>query len=136
MAITQKHINELAYKITGACIEVHKICGSGLFENFYHECLKREFDIREIKYKSELEIPFDYKGKNIDCKVRCDFLLEDLVVLEIKSVAELTKLYEAQTLNYMNLLKAPKGILVNFNVGNLYHEGHKTYVNKYFNRYL
>lgn len=53
MEITQKYINELTYKITGACIEVHKITGPGLFENFYHECLKKEFEIIDLKYKSE-----------------------------------------------------------------------------------
>ncbi|SFI47504.1 GxxExxY protein [Halpernia frigidisoli] len=132
MEITQKFINELTYKITGACIEVHKIAGAGLFENFYHECLKKEFEIISIKYKSELSIPFDYKGKMIDCKVKCDFLIEDLIVLEIKSVADINNVHRAQTMNYMNLLKVPKSILVNFNVNNIYHEGHETFVSKYF----
>lgn len=132
MEITQKYINELTYKITGACIEVHKIVGPGLFENVYHECLKREFEIREIAYKSELQIPLNYKGKLIDCTVKCDFLIEDLIVLELKSVKEFQNVHRAQTLNYMNLLKVPKAILVNFNVSNLYREGHETFVSEHF----
>lgn len=132
MEITQKYINELTYKITGACIEVHKIVGPGLFENVYHECLKKEFDLLEIKYQSELEIPFNYKDKIIACKVKCDFLIENQIVLEIKSVSDFNNVHRAQTMNYMNLLKVPKAILVNFNVNNLYHEGHETFVSRYF----
>ena len=134
MEVTQKYINELTYKITGACIEVHKIAGPGLFENVYHECLKKEFDLLELEYKSELEIPLNYKGEIIDCKVKCDFLIESLIVLEIKSVTDLNNVHRAQTLNYMNLLKVPKAILVNFNVNNIYHEGHETFVSKYFSK--
>ena len=134
MEVTQKYINELTYKITGACIEVHKIAGPGLFENVYHECLKREFDLLELEYKSELEIPLNYKGEIIDCKVKCDFLIESLIVLEIKSVTDLNNVHRAQTLNYMNLLKVLKAILVNFNVNNIYHEGHETFVSKYFSK--
>lgn len=134
MEITQKYINELTYKITGACIEVHKILGPGLFENVYHQCLKKEFNLLKLKAKSELEIPFNYKGEIIDCKVKCDFLVEDLIVVELKSIVEFHNIHRAQTMNYMNLLKVPKAILVNFNVKNLYHDGHETFVNQYFNQ--
>ena len=134
MEITQKYINELTYKITGACIEVHKILGPGLFENVYHECLKKEFQLLDLKFKSELEIPIDYKGKIINCRVKCDFLIEELIVLELKSVTEFKNVHRAQTMNYMNLLKVPKSILVNFNVTNLYHEGHETFVSQYFKK--
>ena len=132
MELTQKYINELTYKITGACIEVHKILGPGLFENVYHQCLTKEFQLCGLKYKSELEIPISYKGEIIDCKVKCDFLIEDLIVLELKSVAEIHNIHRAQTMNYMNILKVPKAILVNFNVMNLYHEGQETFVSRYF----
>lgn len=130
--LTKKIINELTYKIIGACIEVHKTIGPGVWEEVYHQCLMREFEINHLNYKSELNIPFNYKGKMVNCKFKCDFLIEDLIVLEIKSVPELHPIHEAQTLNYMNLLNIPKGILVNFNVYNLYHEGTQTFVNKKF----
>lgn len=116
----------------GACIEVHKIVGPGLYEDVYHKCLLREFDLIGLKYKSEMEIPLIYKETNVDCKVKCDFLIEDAIVLEIKSVEEFHKIHKAQTMNYMNLLKVPKSILVNFNVYNLYHEGTETFVSKHF----
>lgn len=130
--ITQKFINDLSYKIVGACIEVHKQAGPGLYEDVYHQCLEREFEILGLKYKSELEIPFSYKGKLIDCKLKCDFLIENLVVLEIKSVSEIHQIHKAQTMNYMNLLKVPRSILVNFNVINLYYEGYESFASKIF----
>ena len=133
MKITQKYINELTYKITGACIEVHKIVGPGLLENVYHQCLIKEFSLLNLKFQSEMEIALDYKGDLVSCKVKCDFLIENLIILELKSVADIHNVHRAQTMNYMNLLKVPKGILVNFKVNNLYHEGHETFVNRYFN---
>ncbi|WBV52243.1 GxxExxY protein [Chryseobacterium gambrini] len=136
MELTKKYINELTYKIIGACIEVHKIVGPGLYEEIYHKCLEREFDLLGIKYKSELEIPLIYKDLKINCKVKCDFLIENTIVLEIKSVTEFHNIHRAQTMNYMNLLKVSKSILVNFNVYNLYHEGTETFVNKDFENLL
>ncbi|MCY0967671.1 GxxExxY protein [Chryseobacterium wangxinyae] len=134
MEITKKYINELTYKIVGACIEVHKIVGPGLYEDVYHKCLEREFDLLSINYKSELKIPLIYKELDIDCRVKCDFLIEDLIILELKSVSEIHPIHKAQTLNYMNLLKVPKAILVNFNVYNLYNEGTQTFVSKGFEK--
>lgn len=130
--ITQQYINDLTYKIVGACIEVHKIAGPGLYEEVYHQCLEKELLIRKINFKSELIIPFNYKGENIDCKMKCDFLIEDLIVLELKSVTEIHPIHKAQTMNYMNLLKVPRAILINFNVNNIYHEGFETFVSQKF----
>ena len=132
MLITQKIINELTYNIIGACIEVHKLVGPGLYETVYHKCLEKEFILRNISFKSELEIPFNYKGEQIDCKVKCNFLIESLIVLELKSVNEIHNIHKAPTINYMNLLKVPKAILVNFNVYNLYNEGTETFVSRNF----
>ena len=74
----------------------------------------------------------NYKGKIVHSDFRCDFLIADCIILEIKSVKDIDDIHKAQVLNYMNLLKVPKGILVNFNVTNIFHEGQKTFVNKYF----
>ncbi|RQP14955.1 MAG: GxxExxY protein [Chryseobacterium sp.] len=129
---TQKFINDLSYKIVGACIEVHKIAGPALYEDIYHQCLEREFAIAGLSFKSELIIPFSYKDVKIDCQLRCDFLIEDLIVLEIKSVADIHPIHRAQTLNYMNMLNVPRAILINFNVTNIYHEGYETFASKTF----
>lgn len=133
--ITQKYITDLTYKINGACIEVHKILGSGLAEIVYHKALEEEFRIRDIQFKSEFVIPVFYKDKNLECDFKCDFLVEDLIVLEIKAVTQIMDIHKSQVLNYMNLLKVPKGILINFNVKNLYHFGQETFINKYFDQY-
>ena len=130
--ITQKFINDISYKIVGACIEVHKLAGPGLYEEVYDQCLEKEFNLIGLKYKSELEIPFSYKGEQVKCKLKCDFLIEDLIVLELKSVSEIHPIHKAQTMNYMNLLKVPRSILVNFNVLNIYHEGYESFASKLF----
>ena len=130
--MTQKQITELTYKIFGACIEVHKILGAGLLESVYHRALQEEFRIQKINFKSEFKIPVNYKGVDLNCGFQCDFIIEDSIVLEIKSVSEFHDIHKAQILNYMNLLKVPKGMLVNFNVSNIFKEGQKTFVNKYY----
>lgn len=133
--ITQKYITDLTYRINGACIEVHKILGAGLAEIVYHKALEKEFRIREIEFKSEFQIPVIYKEELLNCDFKCDFLIEDIIVLEIKSVASILEIHKSQILNYMNLLKVPKGILVNFNVKSLYLFGQETFINKYFDQY-
>lgn len=131
--ITQSYLTDLTYKVNGACIEVHKILGPGLLERVYHKCLEEELQLRNISFETELKIPVIYKGKALKCDFFCDFLIEDLIVVELKAVAELNDIHRAQILNYINLMKKPKGILVNFNVKNLYHEGQETVVNQYYN---
>ncbi len=133
--ITQKYITDLTYKINGACIEVHKILGAGLAEIVYHKALEEEFRIRNIQFKPEFVIPVFYKDKNLECDFKCNFLVEDLIVLEIKAVNQIIDIHKSQVLNYMNLLKVPKGILINFNVKNIYHFGQETFINKYFDQY-
>ena len=130
--MTQKQITELTYKILGACIEVHKTLGSGLLEIVYHKALKEEFRIQNINFKSEFVIPVKYKEIDLNCGFQCDFIIEDSIVIEIKSVKGFHDIHKAQVLNYMTLLKVPKGILVNFNVTNIFKEGQQTFVNKYY----
>lgn len=79
-----------------------------------------------------MKIPVTYKNKELEIDFRCDLFVEDCLVVELKSVAEIITIYEAQVLTYMKLLKSPKGILINFNCNNIFSEGQKTYVNEYF----
>ncbi|OQB31994.1 MAG: hypothetical protein BWY08_00091 [Bacteroidetes bacterium ADurb.Bin174] len=130
--MTKKYLLDLTYKINGAAIEVHKYLGPGLLESVYHKCLGFELDIRNMRYASELTVPFKYKGNNLDVKLRCDFLVNDAIVVELKAVEYILPVHEAQLLTYMNLLQVPKGILINFNVDNLYKYGIKTYVNNLY----
>jgi len=130
--MTKKELDELTYKIVGAAIEVHKTLGPGLLESIYHKCLKQEFYMRKLSYASEFLVPVHYKGLEIDTELRCDFLVEDKIVVELKAVDAIAPVHEAQLLTYMKLLEKPKGILINFNCANLFKEGQKTFVNEYF----
>lgn len=130
--MTQKYLDELTYEIIGSAIEVHKIVGRGLLESVYHQCLKEELNLRKINFISEMSIPLMYKNKELEANFRCDLFVENSIIVELKSVTEMHPFFEAQLLNYMKLLKASKGILINFNCFNIFKEGQKTMVNEYY----
>ncbi len=130
--ITKKYLDDLTYEIIGSAIEVHKAMGRGLLESVYHQCLKEELLHRKINFSTEMRIPIEYRGKVLDVDFRCDFFVEQCIVVELKAVQELTNAFEAQLLTYMKLLKSPKGVLINFNCSNIFNEGQKTFVNEYF----
>ncbi len=132
MEITKLYLKDLVYQVNGAAIEVHKALGPGLLESVYHKCLKKELSLRNIKYKSELVVPVSYKGLDIDTELRCDLFIEDILTVELKAVEYILPVHEAQILTYMKLLNSPEGILINFNVANLYKDGQKTYVNELY----
>jgi len=125
-------LKDLTYKVTGAAIEVHKRLGPGLLESVYHKCLAKELELRKISFKSEYKIPYNYKGFDLDIELRCDFLIDDVLVVELKAIESILPVHEAQILTYMKLLEVPKGLMLNFNVENLYYDGQKTYVNQIF----
>lgn len=130
--MTQKHIDSITYNIIGAAIEVHKLMGRGLLESVYHQCLKEELSLRNINFISEMKIPIIYKQKELESDFRCDLFIENCIVVELKASAEIHPIFEAKLLNYMNLLKSPKGILINFNCNNIFKDGQKTFVNQYY----
>lgn len=129
---TKTQLNDLSYKIVGCAIEVHKHLGPGLLESVYHDCLKKEFYLRNISFKSQLSVPVNYKGLALNTDYRLDFLAEDEIVVELKAMDGLLPIHEAQLLTYMKLLEKPKGILINFNCRVLVKEGIKQMVNEYF----
>ena len=130
--ISKNYLKDLTYKINGAAIEVHKVLGPGLLESVYHRCLKYELKARLIGFHSELIVPVQYKEIEIDAQLRCDFLIEDCIVVELKACDEVLPIHEAKLLTYMKLLAVTKGIIYNFNVVNLYEQGQITYVNEAF----
>lgn len=133
MGVTKAYLKDLVYQVNGAAIEVHKSLGPGLLEIVYHQCMIKELEIRKINFQSECSIPIIYKEHQLDCKLKCDLVIEKTLVVELKSVFEINPIFEAQLLTYMNLLKAPIGLLINFNVKNIFYEGQKTYVSQYYN---
>ncbi len=132
MQITKTYLRNLIYKVNGAAIDVHKELGPGLLESVYHKCLKYELVNRGIRYNSELIIPVNYKGLQLDAQLRCDLFIENILPVELKAVDYVMPVHEAQIMTYMKLLEVPEGLLINFNVSNLYKEGQRTYVNELF----
>ncbi|HRG88905.1 MAG TPA: GxxExxY protein [Chitinophagales bacterium] len=130
--MTRKYLNDLTFQIVGSAIEVHKAIGPGQLERIYHLCMIEELKHRGISFISEKPITITYKGKELSTDLRCDLLVENCVVVELKAVQEITPVYEAQVISYINQLQVPKGILINFNCINIFKEGQKTFVNKLF----
>ncbi len=132
MQITQKCINELTYKVIGCAIEVHKHLGPGLLESIYEKCFRKELTLQSMEFKTQLWIPVEYKGLLLDAELRLDFIVEDLVLVELKAIEGIFPVHEAQVLTYRKLMQKPKGILINFNCTNIFKEGQKTFVNDLF----
>jgi GxxExxY protein len=132
MKKTKAYYKDLIYRINGAAIEVHKEIGAGLLESVYHKCLAYELQKRNIQFKSELRIPICYKDMELDADLRCDLLVEDDLVVELKSLDKILPIHEAQLLTYMKLLQAPIGLMINFNCTHIFNEGQKTYVNDWY----
>ncbi len=133
--MTKTDLKELVYKVNGAAIEVHKYLGPGLLESVYHSCLKQELTLRDINFQTELTIPIDYKGLEVEAGLRCDLFIENSLVVELKAVEKVLPIHEAQLLTYMKLLEVPIGLIINFNVTHIFKEGQKSYVNELY-RYL
>ena len=110
---------ELTERIIGAAIEVHRSLGPGLLESVYEECLAYEFQHSGIQFTRQLELPIEYKGRRLDAGYRLDFLIDNTVVIELKSVEKIMPIHEAQLLTYLRLAKKRVGLLMNFNVPRL-----------------
>ena len=120
---------ELTHKIIAAAIEVHKILGPGLLESAYRLCLAFELENQGLHYQQELLIPILYKDRKIDCGFRLDFLVENAVVLELKSIEKILPVHEAQLLTYLRLTGKQVGLLINFNVTMLKNGIHRSVLN-------
>jgi len=132
--ITQKYINELTHKIIGAAIEVHKELGPGLLESIYEKCLAHLLRELGLTVTEQQKVPLYFRGIYLDCDLRFDLLVENLIIVEVKANDGLLPVHEAQLLTYLKLLEKPKGILFNFNCTNIFREGQKTLVTELFSR--
>jgi GxxExxY protein len=109
-------INDLSSTIIGAAIEVHRTLGPGLLESAYEQCLARELSLRNIPFQQQTSLPVNYKGTRLDCGYRLDFLVADLVVVEVKAIDALLPIHQAQLLSYLKLGGWKLGLLINFHV--------------------
>ena len=134
--LNKPFLDKLEYDVTGACIEVHKFLGPGLLEKIYQRCLVKELQLRGISFISKQSILVSYKGELLDTALRADLIIENCMVLELKSVESILPLHEAQILSYMKLLEIPKGLLINFNCTNIVQQGKKAFVSEFMYKYL
>lgn len=106
----------LTEQIIGSAIEVHKAIGPGLLESVYQECMCHEMSLRKLHFQREVKVPVIYKSIALDCGYRLDMIVENTVILELKSVDRIVPVHEAQLLTYLKLLDKPVGFIINFNV--------------------
>ena len=109
------HLKDITELIISCAIEVHSTLGPGLLESVYEEALAHEFTLRDILYNRQKEISLKYKGKDIG-RHRIDFLVESEVIVELKAVESINKIFEAQLLTYLRAMNKRVGLLINFNV--------------------
>ena len=107
---------ELTRRIIKCAIEVHKALGPGLLELSYEKCLMKEFELSDVLFKSQIELPLEYKRVRIDAGYLIDLIVEQKVIIELKAVGSLIPVQEAQLLTYMKLTGIRVGMLMNFNV--------------------
>ena len=123
--------NKLATEVIGAAIKVHKELGPGLLESAYKECLYFELFKSGFLVEKEKAIPLIYDEVKLDCGYRLDIILENKLIIEVKSVEALNEIHLAQTLTYLKLSKCKLGLLINFNVL-LLKDGIKRVINGYY----
>ena len=120
--------DSLTYKIIGCAMEVYKQLGPGLLESVYEQALIHELKLNDIPVESQVEIKVNYKGINITDNLRLDLLVDDSVIVDLKSVEELKPIHHKQLLTYLRLMNKKVGLLINFNTDNLM-DGIKRIVN-------
>ncbi|HHT9107364.1 MAG TPA: GxxExxY protein [Candidatus Wunengus sp. YC64] len=110
------YLNQVTEKIIGAAIEIHKTLGPGLLESAYEECLCYELSRAGLHFQRQVDLPVLYKEERLDCGYRLDLIVEDAVIVELKTVECLLPIHEAQLLTYLKMKNLRVGLLINFNV--------------------
>lgn len=110
----EEHV--LTGKIIGAAIDVHRTLGPGLLESAYEACLVYELGLRKLKVESQRAVSVFYKDVMLDCGYRVDLVVDDQVIVEVKSIASIAAIHEAQIMSYLKLSNCRHGLLINFNV--------------------
>ncbi len=124
----REELNKITEAIIGAAIEVHKALGPGLLESAYVACLVYELNQRGYKVLTEAPLPLVYKGVQLDCGYRLDLLVNDKVIVEVKSVDRLAAIHDAQIISYLKISGCKVGLLINFNV-KMVKDGVRRFVN-------
>ena len=109
-------INQLSSQLIGAAIEVHKALGPGLLESAYEKCLCHELKLRGLWFENQKPLPLIFKGEKLDCGYQLDIVVENTIILELKSCEKIKPIHKAQLLTYLKLSGLKLGLLLNFNV--------------------
>ena len=107
---------QVTEQIIGAAIEVHRELGPGLLESAYEQCFCHELHLRGLPFQCQLQLPVEYKGLKLDCGYRLDAVVDDSVLIELKSVEQILPIHHAQLLTYLRLSGKKVGLIINFNV--------------------
>ncbi|TDG35419.1 GxxExxY protein [Pedobacter changchengzhani] len=129
--MTKKEITQLSYEIVGLAIKVHKEIGPGLLESVYEQCLKYELEKNGYRVSQQFIVPVVYDELIFDTNLRVDLMVDDCIILELKTVETILPIHKAQLLTYMKLLEKPQGLLINFFTDNI-SKGLKPFINDYF----
>jgi GxxExxY protein len=113
---TERGEDSVTHQIIGAAIDVHKSLGPGMLESAYEACLGYELQLRGLKVEHQKALPLYYKDIILDCGYRLDIVVEDQVIVEIKSVSAIASIHEAQLLSYLKMSDCKRGLIINFNV--------------------
>jgi GxxExxY protein len=130
--MTQKELNDLTYCILGCAIEVQKELGPGLLESVYEKCLTHLLKEKGFDVQRQQVVPLVFHGLELDCELRYDLLVNNIIIVELKTVEAILPVHEAQILTYLKLLNKPKGILINFYCVNIFKDGQKTFVTELY----
>jgi len=122
---TWEELNRITEKIFGVALEVHRTLGPGLLESTYATCLMYELIQLGLKVESQVTLPVVYKNVNLDCGYRLDLLVDNEIVIELKSVDTLLPIHTTQILSYLKLANKTLGLLINFNVHKLFDGIHR-----------
>ena len=125
----REQLNSLTEQIIGAALAVHRELGPGMLEKAYERCLAFELADRGLHLERQKTLPLTYRGMRLNCGYRIDLLVEDLVVVEVKSIERLERVHSAQVLSYLRMLKRSVGLVINFNVQWLIRDGIRRIVN-------
>ena len=125
-----RNLDELSYKVIGCAIEVHRTLGPGLLESVYEKALLHELTLNNIPVRSQVAVKANYKGLDVGEGLRLDLLVDEQLIVELKSVDDFKPVHHRQLLTYLKLMNKQLGLLINFNVCNLT-DGVKRIVNNY-----